>query len=142
MRILAQIRAVWRRWWKPLTLGQRGERAAARFLKKAGYILIAVSQRDKIGEIDIIAVDGRTVVFVEVKTRRLGQLDTPAEAVTREKQGKLTRLALGFLRRNELLEQPARFDVIAVSWPEDAREPQIQHLPNAFPAIGSGQMFS
>ena len=70
----------------PKSLGLRGEEAAARFLKKLGYVIVARGQRDKIGEIDLIAVDGRTVVFVEVKTRTADQKGLPAEAVDLDKQ--------------------------------------------------------
>ena len=58
-----------RSWLAPKSLGRRGEDAAAKFLWKLGYVIVARGHRDRIGEIDLIAVDGRTVVFVEVKTR-------------------------------------------------------------------------
>jgi len=140
--ILAYLKSLWNRWTAKPSLGRRGEQAAARFLKREGYTLIAHSQREKIGEIDIIAVDNRTLVFVEVKTRKSGQTDHPAEAVTADKQRRLTRLALAYLRRNDLLEHSARFDVIAVSWPDETAPPIIEHLPNAFAPVGAGQMFS
>ena len=81
--------------------------------------------------VDLIALDGERVVFVEVKTRRSG---SPAEAVTLEKQRNLTRAALHFLKRHHLLNQPIRFDVVAIVWPDDSRKPTIQHYRNAFPA--------
>jgi putative endonuclease len=64
------------------------------------------------------------------------------EAVDAAKQQKLTRLALAWLKRHELLEYPARFDVVAVTWPPQARRPRIDHYRNAFPAVGRGQMYS
>ena len=128
-------------WRRPRTLGQRGERAAAKFLRKKGYVIVARSDRSRLGEIDLVAVDGRTVVFVEVKTRRSAEPSHPAEAVDEAKQRRLTRLALAFLKRHELLENPARFDVVAVTWPEDERKPTIEHFPNAFEAVGPPQMF-
>ena len=91
---------------------------------------------------DIVAVDGRTIVFVEVKTRASHDAGHPAEAVDDVKQQKLTRLALAYLKRHDLLEYPARFDVLAVTWPKDAKKPQIEHYQNAFEATGRGQMFS
>ncbi len=94
------------------------------------------------GEIDLIAVEGRTVVFVEVKTRRSHQAGHPLEAVTAQKQQRLTRLALAYLRRNDLLHCSARFDVVAITWPSDRRRPEIQHVRDAFEATGTRQWFS
>src|SRR5262245_23421829 len=91
-------------WTAPKSLGRRGEDAAARFLKRLGYVIIARGHKDKIGEIDLIAVDGRAVVFVEVKTRAGDQKGTPAEAVDLDKQKRLTRLAAAYLKRHDLLE--------------------------------------
>ena len=90
------------------------------------------------GEIDLVARDGATLVFIEVKSRRQG---TPAEAVTPEKQRRLTVAALQFLKRYNLLDRPCRFDVVAITWPDDRRPPMIEHIPNAFEAVGRGQMF-
>jgi putative endonuclease len=138
VRILRQFL---HKWLPRRTLGQRGEAAAARFLKRLGYKIVARSQRDVLGEIDLVAVDARTIVFVEVKTRRSLEAGHPAEAVDADKQRRLTRLAIGFLKRHDLLEHRARIDVVAVLWPDDKRRPQIEHFPNAFEASGTGQMF-
>lgn len=137
-----RIEAWWRRWRTPLTFGQRGEAAAARYLRRLGYKIVARSQHSRMGEIDIVAVDGRTVVFVEVKTRQSHEAGHPAEAVTPEKQRRLTRLALGYLKRHGLLECPARFDVVAVTWPAGKRKPLIEHVKNAFEATGREGMYS
>ena len=142
MSWLQLIRERIKRWSAPLPLGLRGERAAARFLKRRGYILVAQGVRDRIGEIDLVAIDGKTVVFVEVKTRVSHDRGHPAEAVDRDKQRRLTRVALSYLRRHDLLECSARFDVIAVTWPSDQKQAAIEHIENAFEAVGSGQMFS
>jgi putative endonuclease len=77
-----------------------------------------------------------------VKTRTSHDAGHPAEAVGPEKQQRLTRLALAYLKRHDLLENPARFDVLAITWPEKARQPTIEHFKNAFEAVGRGQMFS
>jgi putative endonuclease len=131
------------RWWpRAKTLGQRGEAAAARFLEKKGYIIVARSDRMRHGELDLVAVDQRTVVFVEVKTRRSHDAGHPSDAVDEDKQRRLTRLALTYLKRHHLLEYPARFDVVAVTWADDGREPVIEHYENAFPAVGQWQLFS
>jgi len=134
-----------RRQSKPL--GERGEDAATRYLKRHRYKILARQRRAGQGELDIIAVDprdtrGRTIVFVEVKTRSSLAKGHPAEAVHVEKQQKLTELALAYLKQHGLLDYPARFDVISVLWPADDSQPQIEHFQNAFEAIGRGQTFS
>ncbi len=106
--------AIFARWWlrvfPPKTLGRRGEEAAARFLKRLGYKILARSRRLAPGELDLVALDGRTIVFVEVKTRASADVGHPAEAVDAIKQRKLTRLAVTFMKRHRLLEFPARFE--------------------------------
>lgn len=89
-----------------------------------------------------MAVDGRTVVFAEVKTRRTAQAGTPAEAVGLDKQRRLTRAALVYLKAHGLLEHASRFDVVAVTWPKDTEQPTIEHFRDAFDAVGQGQMFN
>ena len=131
---------------QPLSLGERGERAAARLLRRLGYHVVTTRRRHRYGEIDIIAVDkdveGRTVVFVEVKTRRSERLGRPAEAIDAARQARLTRAALAFLKSHGLLEYASRFDVIEVIWPEESRRPTIRHIRDAFPAAGRGQFYS
>jgi putative endonuclease len=124
------------------TLGERGEAAAAKYLKQRGYVIVARSDRGRLGELDLVAVQDRTVVFVEVKTRRSHDAGHPADAVGQDKQRRLTRLAVTFLKRHALLENAARFDVVAVTWPDDAAAPRIEHFPNAFEPAGRWQMFS
>lgn len=101
-------------------MGARGEAAAARYLKRLGYRILVRGDRVRLGEIDLVALDGRTIVFVEVKTRESADSGHPAEAVDSGKQRRLTRLALSFLKRHRLLEYPARFDIVAVTWPAGA----------------------
>ena len=124
------------------SLGQRGERVAEKHLRRKGYQIVARGARDRIGEIDLVAIDRHTVVFVEVKARCGHGAGHPSEAVDDEKQRRLTKLALGYLKRHQLLENTARFDVVAVTWGNDQRFPDIEHYVNAFPAVGRGQMFS
>jgi putative endonuclease len=131
------MRGLWARF-----LGNRGERAAARYLRRLGYRIIARQYASPFGEIDLVCLDGETLVFVEVKTRRSLAAGHPSEAVTAEKRRQLTRAALAYLKRHNRLEAPARFDVVAVVWPEDRSQPQIEHYKNAFPATGEGQMFA
>jgi putative endonuclease len=118
-------------------LGDRGERAAARYLRRQGMRVWVRGYRTRTGEIDLIARDGDTLVFVEVKSRRQG---VPAEAVTPEKQRRITSAALGFLHKYKLLDTRCRFDVVAIIWPDDRCPPRIEHYRNAFEAIGRRQM--
>ncbi|MFO0905121.1 MAG: YraN family protein [Pirellulales bacterium] len=126
---------------RPSSLGERGERAAEEFLRRLGYVILERRVRGTLGEIDLIAVDGRTLVFVEVKTRRSHEKGRPDEAVDARKQRKLTILALAWLKSRRLLNHAARFDVVAVTWPDDALPPQIEHYRHAFDAVGRWQMF-
>jgi len=124
-------------------LGRRGERAAARYLRRRGYKIIARGDHLGPGELDLVAVDrDRTLVFVEVKTRESAEAGHPSEAVDPAKQRRLTRLAVTFMKRHGLMEYPARFDVIAVTWPDSQRHPSIEHFPDAFEAIGNSEFFS
>jgi len=124
------------------SLGQRGEDAAARFLKRKGYRLLARGLDSPLGELDIIAVDGRTIVFVEVKTRRSDDAGHPAEAIDSRKELRMTQAALAYLKAQGLLQYAARFDVVAITWPENAKSPAIEHYQNAFSPTGAGQFFS
>ena len=122
-------------------LGDRGELAAERFLLRRGYVIIERGYHDKMGEIDIIAVDDDTIVFVEVKTRTSDVAGDPAEAVDEAKQIHLTKTAQGYLKWHRLTECRARFDVIAIVWPASTQHPGITHYENAFEPVGTFQMF-
>ncbi|MBI3464406.1 MAG: YraN family protein [Planctomycetes bacterium] len=139
-------RDVWQTWLSrlrpPKPLGRRGEDAAARYLRRLGYKIVARGERDRLGELDLVAVDRPTVVFVEVRTRTSQTAGHPVETVDAVKQRRLTRLALGYLKRHDLLEYPARFDIIAITWPPGARHPTIEHFKNAFECVGPEGMFS
>jgi putative endonuclease len=124
------------------SLGQQGEDAAARFLKRSGFRILARGLDSRLGELDIIAVDGRTIVFVEVKTRRSTDAGHPSEAIDPRKERRMTQAALAYLKARGLLNYPARFDVVAITWPENSRRPAIEHYKNAFSPVGAGQFFS
>lgn len=129
-------------WFVPAqTLGERGERAASRFLLRQGMVIIAQGFQDKFGEIDLIAVDEETIVFVEVKTRSSDIAGLPAEAVDETKQRHLTKTAFGYLKWHRLTECRARFDVIAINWPPQLTQPEILHYQNAFEPVGQYQLF-
>ncbi|HZL34769.1 MAG TPA: YraN family protein [Tepidisphaeraceae bacterium] len=114
------------------TLGDRGENLAARFLRNLGYKIIVRNFRCQTGEIDIIARDGGTLVFVEVKTR-VGEEPAPEVQVHDFKRHQITKTAKAYLGRYGSPPPPARFDVVAIVWP-DGREPEIRHVPHAFEA--------
>ena len=120
----------------PRSLGVHGERVAERFLLKSGYIVVGRSYSDAIGELDLIAIDGRTVVFVEVKTRSSDSAGAPAEAVDEDKQIRISKTAISYLKRHDLLDCKSRFDVIAISWPRNGAAPELEHYMDAFAALG------
>jgi putative endonuclease len=125
-------------------VGRRGEQAAARLLRQKGLVVVAQSEADRAGEIDLIAIDKRrkTVIFVEVKTHSTTKPGHPAERVDEEKQGRVTRAALRYLKRKKMLGVTCRFDVVAVWWPGDLPEPdRIEHYESAFDAVGDFQMY-
>ena len=115
----------------PDTLGARGERAAARYLRGKGYRILATNWRCDGGEVDIIARDGQWLVFVEVKTRR-GEFVTPEEQVHSFKEGRLGHASDVYLMRYRGDPPPVRFDVVAVVWPEGEKRPTIRHIEHAF----------
>jgi len=143
MRWLRQIAAWWASWRKPKSLGYLGERAAEKFLRRCGYQIVGRGSRLRGGgELDLVAVDDRTLVFVEVKTRSSQQFGHPEEAVDENKQRRLTRAALAYLKRHGLLEYPSRFDVVAVDWPASSKRPRVEHYKSAFEAIGNEGLYS
>ncbi len=121
--------------------GDRGEKAAAKFLKRKGCRVLARQFETRWGELDLICLDGDCIVFVEVKTRRSATTTQPGEAVDRHKQLHLTKAAFYWLKQNQLLSHKARFDVVTVVWPDDKQQPTIEHFANAFEAADFGQMF-
>ena len=129
-------------------LGDAAEARALAYLVARGLLPVARNYRvargprARGGEVDLIVRDADgTLVFVEVKTRVSHDAGHPADAVDRDKQHRLTRLAMIYLKRHGLLETPARFDVIAITWPANKRRPTIEHFKNAFEPVGQGQMF-
>ena len=115
--------------------GAAGEILAARFLREKEYIIVASNYRCRQGEIDIIASNKQYIAFVEVKTRRIGSLYSPREAVTVSKQRRLIATASLYLRNHPTPKQP-RFDVIEVV--TDADDPmkvvEINHIMGAYEA--------
>ena len=112
-------------------LGKSGERAALRYLKNKKYKILAQNFRLFRGEIDIIALDKNTLVFVEVKTRKSTDFGLPEESVTPSKQRQIKRIAQGFLMRNNLQDAECRFDVISILFDQNQGY-RIRHIQNAF----------
>ena len=110
--------------------GEAGEQLAIQFLKRMGYRIVCQGYRESGGEIDIIALDKRTVVFVEVKTRHSDLHGSPEMAVDSSKQRKIVRTATHFLKRNDLLDETCRFDVISILMLEP--KPRVKHFKHAF----------
>jgi len=114
-----------------INLGNRGEDLATVYLEEKGFQIIVRNYRQKLGEVDIIATDKKTLVFIEVKTRTSLLFGQPFEAVTVHKQAQLSRIALDYMTRNKIKNQAARFDVISILI-EKNKKPKIEHLQNCF----------
>ena len=111
-------------------LGEKGEAIAVRQLKKNGYKILETNYLTRLGEIDIIAKDKNTIVFVEVKSRRSVQFGNPKQAVTLQKQKKISMVALYYLKTTDQSTAKARFDVVTVISNRD--KPQVDIIKNAF----------
>jgi len=115
-------------------LGRAGEEAAVAALRAHGYRILDRNVRLRRGELDVVAEEHGTVVFVEVKARRSAAYGTPAEAVTLQKQRALLRLAAVYLNRRSLAGRPCRFDVAEVWLSSDGRVVRVEILRDAFHA--------
>jgi len=111
-------------------LGSEGEDLAVRFLQKKGYRIVARNYKTPVGELDIIARDGDTIVFIEVKTRTDISFGYPFEAVNKRKRQKLKNLALLYLKRQGK-ESPVRFDVLSIFCMGNGKK-DIEHIKDAF----------
>jgi len=112
-------------------VGRRGEDEAAQYLRGLGYRIVGRRERVLRGDIDIVALDGRTVVFVEVRSRTDTAHGHPAETVGRVKQRRISELAAAYLRRHKLEDCSVRIDVVAVTFPP-GEKPVVEHYQNAF----------
>ncbi|HUU41323.1 MAG TPA: YraN family protein [Desulfatiglandales bacterium] len=113
-----------------IALGRLGEDLARKRLKKLGYRILKTNYRCPLGEIDLIALDGDVLVFVEIKTRKEASLGQVKEAVNKRKQGQLSKSALFYMKSNKICERKARFDVVAVRLSDEKEE--IEIVKNAF----------
>jgi putative endonuclease len=114
-------------------LGKLGEELAVEELTRRGYAILERRYRTRYGEIDIVADDRGTLVFVEVKARADAEFGSAAEAVTAWKQRRLTRMATFYLARGNVADRPCRFDVVAIML--DQTPPFIEVFQNAFDAL-------
>ncbi|MCM8759645.1 MAG: YraN family protein [Candidatus Omnitrophica bacterium] len=99
--------------------GLEGEEIAARFLKKSGYKILERNYRTKFGEIDIIAQKGKSIVFIEVKTRCSDDFGSPVEAVDNKKLTKLVNVASHYIQKNRFENNPIRFEVVSILKKQD-----------------------
>jgi putative endonuclease len=111
-------------------LGNHGEDLAAAALKKQGYKILERNYVTPLGEIDLIARQGKTLVIIEVKTRKSTRFGSPQEAVSVAKQTKLRRLADYYMKDKHLIDTPVRFDVVAITLSDAG--PQIEIIASAF----------
>ncbi len=113
------------------SFGQQSEQLAERYLQRRGYTIMHRNYRVTQGEIDLVAQDGDTVVFVEVKARRNSSFGSPVLAVDARKQQRLTKAARHYLHRFHLGNRSCRFDVVSIT--QDAsHDPNIELIQNAF----------
>lgn len=113
--------------------GLRGEEEAVNFLIKKGFKILCRNYRvSRMGEIDIIARDGETICFIEVKTRSNDNFGTPSMAVSFSKQASIRRLAQVYLSKFNLFDCPVRFDVVELMMARNGLVQSINHIPNAF----------
>ena len=110
--------------------GKSGEDLAVRYLKKNGYQVLCRNYRTRFGEIDIIAKDADTIVFVEVKSRRTLTYGHPKYSITQKKQERISKTALYYLKENEQSTSRARFDVVTINSAD--KKTDVEIIKNAF----------
>lgn len=115
-------------------LGNKGEKRAANFLRKQGYQIIEKNYHSLLGEIDIVAKEGESIVFVEVKTRRSTDFGLPEEALSYDKRRRLSKLALNYLAHRRIEGSNCRFDVVSILM-DNNKVKHIELIKNAFPAV-------
>jgi putative endonuclease len=113
------------------SLGQRGEDIATAYLRQQGYTILARNWRCAAGELDIVARQGETLAFVEVRTRRGNRFGSPEESVTPDKQAKLVELAQSYLQESCLTDQNWRIDVVAIEMDRRGRVKRLNLIRNA-----------
>lgn len=113
-------------------LGRKGEEAASQYLAKKGLKVIETNYRLREGEIDLIALDGEVIVFVEVKTRKRNDFGHPMEAVDTKKQSRIRRVAEIYLAQKDWSEREVRFDAFSLQYDHKKQKWQGQWIKHAF----------
>jgi len=113
-----------------LDLGKEGEQLALKEVKRLGYTCIERNYRCPLGEVDLVAKDGDTLVFIEIKTRKGKDLAYAKEAVDGRKKRQLSKVALAYMKAHECCDVKSRFDVVAVHWSEGGA--RIEVVKDAF----------
>ena len=113
------------------TVGVTGEKIALSCLRGKGFKILETGFRFLRGEIDIIARDGATLVFIEVKMRTGFGFGRPEESVTAAKQQQIRKVAEGYLLKHRLMDAACRFDVVAIR-PDEKGGYAVEHFENAF----------
>ena len=126
MALLSRLKGPWR--------GRPGEDLACRHLATCGFAIVQRNYRCRSGEVDVIAREGDTTVFVEVKERRGQSHGAGHEGVTFGKRRRLIRAARLYAATHGLSERPLRFDVVSIDWDETG--PHVRHDRGAFDADG------
>jgi len=122
----------WFKHLRPSTLGARGEKLAAGYLRRAYRMkILATNVLCPGGELDIVALDGDDLVFVEVRTRATDDFGTPESSIRQRKRRFLVRSARWFIRVRRLQSFRPRFDVVGITWPANG-PPQVRYYRNAF----------
>ncbi len=117
---------------KTSEVGKMAEDAACKFLKKKGYKIVARNYRTRLGELDIVALDGEVVAFVEVRSKKEGSFGPPGASINDEKSRRLTRAAWNFLTKKGIRDRDCRFDVVSIAYKEGTKSPRIDLFKNAF----------
>ncbi len=128
-----------RKWTPSQALGRRGEDLAHRFLRAKGFIIVARNYRLASGdaEADLIAWDGPTLVFIEVKSRETADFGPPERAIGEEKRAHLVRIAREYTRKTEIPWDRIRFDIVTVVFSDP---PQLHHFSDALPTKANRAM--
>ena len=116
-------------------IAKLGEKLAVEHLKTQGYQILAENYRYQRGEIDIISKHEERIVFVEVKTRRSLKYGVPQAAVTEQKQRQISKIALAYLQKHNLIDSPCRFDVIAIHLTRELDLLNLEQIKSAFEFI-------
>lgn len=113
-------------------IGKKGEETAERYLKRHGYRILEKNYKGPSGEIDIIALDKGTIVFIEVKTRRSEEFGPPELSVNSIKRQKIIRSAFHFLSKRRIKDTPCRFDIVSITESLDGKDKKVSIIKDAF----------